>query len=68
MTRKDYIQLAAGFALTRPLNRNELPQSSNKPARFMRNQWLQDRAVVADVFARDNPRFDRETFYEATEA
>jgi len=68
MTRKDYVVIADAFALTRPVDRGVLPQSSDKPERILRNQWLVDREYVANAFADDNPAFDRLRFYEATEA
>ncbi len=59
MSKKDYEKFAALFA-------GEMAQANHSGA------WSEVMAVrniiysSADIFARDNPRFDRERFYEAS--
>ena len=57
MTRKDYVKIAKAFAVTRPTG----------PGTITRIQWARDREVIANVLETDNPRFNREQFYSATE-
>jgi hypothetical protein len=68
MTHKDYEAIATVFAMTRPADAREYPQSSNEPVRFMRNQWLSDRDAMGRMLASTNPRFDFARFVRATEA
>ena len=58
MTRKDYIAIADALAQTRPVE-------DLSPDQW--DQWDNDRATIAVVLSADNPRFDRERFYTATE-
>lgn len=56
MTRKDYVAIAAALAKEKPgtnWDRNKMVQ------------WELDTVAIADVFARDNPRFDRQRFLSA---
>ena len=55
MTRKDYVAIARCFA--------------NVDGRMEGTDvWLILRAEIADVLELDNPRFDRERFYDACES
>ena len=58
MTRKDYVAIAEAFADSRP-------SAVTTPVQFY--QWEDTRNKVANVFAEDNPRFDRQRFYKACE-
>jgi len=61
MTRKDYVAIAEAFATTKP------ETADNVQAREARYQWKLVMTEIADVFADDNPRFDRDRFYTACE-
>jgi len=54
MTRKDYVAIADAL-------RNVKPTASH----VWELQWKSDRVALANVFAADNPRFDRDRFYKA---
>lgn len=57
MTRKDYVALAKAFSDTYPT-----------PSDFIKWQyetWNKTLIAVANVLETDNPRFDRERFYQA---
>lgn len=56
MTRKDYWKFAAMLSYSRP-NRN----TESTLFAF----WAARVKQVADIFQEDNPRFNRERFYEA---
>ena len=59
MTRKDYVKFAEMLARVRL-------QAQDKHVEF--NYGINRMQVeIADIFASDNPRFDRERFYEACE-
>ena len=66
MTRKDYIAIADALAQTRP-DSTMLDPIVVKESVEIWDQWLRDRRRVADVLASDNPRFDRQRFYDACE-
>ena len=55
MTRKDYEAIAAKFAIDRP---------KDGPALEM---YVALQKRIADAFALDNPRFNRQRFYDACE-
>lgn len=60
MTRKDYVAIAAALASVDPLDwPGDLGQ------RVARNAIRYCAEAIADVMARDNPRFDRERFLKA---
>lgn len=58
MTRKDYVKLAEALRLSRPTLWNDIGRAA----------WRAARDSIADTLQDDNPRFDRERFYNATEA
>ena len=57
MMRKDYVRLADALRSAKP--------SLDVPTIAKREAWLAAVHVVADVLARDNPRFNRERFLSA---
>ena len=60
MTRKDYEAIAAALTAARCVN------YSGEPADKLHNQGCETAArYIADVMARDNPRFDRGRFLKA---
>lgn len=64
MSRKDYRAFAEIIAAERSMARHQLANGGNDgevKLRTTRNIAFS----MADVFARDNARFDRERFYEA---
>lgn len=58
MTRKDYVAIAAALASVRP-------PFLNPPNAETENVWIDCCRVVGDVFAADNPNFDRVRFVQA---
>ena len=77
MTKKNYIAFAQVFAATRPL-----PPESDPEATVSRqedyaddclcyegasNLWSDLRGAIASIFQADNPAFNRNRFFEATE-
>ena len=68
MTRKDYVAIAEAFYRTKPTIDNPTGSDEDVLAKLdIALQWLATRKNVADVFAADNPRFDRGRFYRACE-
>lgn len=61
MTRKDYIKFAGLFAGEMALAQSAASQGDFARVTQVRNIVLS----TADIFAQDNPRFDRERFYTA---
>jgi hypothetical protein len=62
MTRKDYEAVAGVLARQRKIG-----ESFDPIARAQRDALLYVlTSTLADLFARDNPRFDRQKFYAAT--
>lgn len=62
MTRKDYIAIAAAFVAARADITTKEPDTSH---RDMYDGASLAAEYVADVMARDNPRFDRARFLKA---
>lgn len=62
MTRKDYVVLAEALADSQMGNARSLEKAQHWHA-----QWLTCVETIADALAADNPRFDRQRFYNATE-
>ena len=62
MTRKDYEAIAGSFLDVREERIHTDSWYSESIA-----TWIMLRDQIADVFQADNPRFDRERFYRATE-
>lgn len=60
MTRKDYIELAAAFRRSRPLEMGA-PEKRNDAAA----QWLRDVGSIARSLAAENPKFDQGRFIDA---
>jgi hypothetical protein len=60
MSRKHYVAMAESLRFARPPRGEESPAPSPAVA-----QWQADVRAVADVFAADNGRFQRERFYRA---
>lgn len=61
MTRKDYVAIAAALKA-----QNSWVVGDNNTRRLHQHaQWCRDVQAVADVFARDNARFDRQKFLVA---
>lgn len=72
MTRKDYIELAAALARTRPNGRqitpeDEADEQENATSRAYMAQWRVTRDAIMGVLQADNERFDRIRFIRATE-
>lgn len=61
MTRKDYIKFAALFAGEMALARSATAVGHYDRPGVVRNIIFS----TADIFAQDNPRFDRDKFYTA---
>lgn len=67
MTRKDYVLIAKALADTRPLpstyhgGRNSVAFTGHTA------QWSADRSSIAEALRADNPNFDINTFFRATE-
>lgn len=73
MTRRDYIAIAKALRKGRPIQDtlsspmiHDMPKWKDNQRHKLR-QWEYDRMTIADVLAADNPRFDRQRFYDATE-
>lgn len=64
MTRKDYVAVARALATTKPEISVMLHGDSYEKVKTARQDII-DR--IADVFAADNPRFNRKRFYSACE-
>ncbi len=60
MTRKDYVKFAEAIKRTSEIYPKTYPVPYGEVIDFLRIK-------VADIFAADNPRFDRERFYQACE-
>lgn len=63
MTRKDYIALAAAFAVTRPY----VAKRSTHEQRVAYEVWHHTRSQIMQVLAADNYNFNRSCFIDATE-
>lgn len=60
MSRKDYQSIAAALCETQPA-----VVDGDRCNDALRNQWQATVSAIADVFAADNPRFDRVRFLRA---
>lgn len=60
MTRKDYVELAAAFRRSRPL---EMGTPAKRTASA--SQWLSDVGSIARSLAAENPKFDQARFIDA---
>jgi hypothetical protein len=61
MTKKDYIKFAAVLADQKP----DAADLQSDAYQAQRDQWMQTTEAIADIFASENGRFDRERFYRA---
>lgn len=70
MTRKDYEIIAKALARTRPEPYGPLYPATDGVARFGTSliRWKMVRSEIAHALAADNPRFNRDTFFAATES
>ena len=67
MTRKDYIAIADAFREARYHWLYVMDQKPLEPADAFKAGYEAARAEIARVLASDNPRFDRQRFYDACE-
>lgn len=66
MTRKHFQAMADALRIARPLwPHTDIGRFSDPEAQAACDQWRHDVQAVADVFAADNGRFDRERFDRA---
>lgn len=69
MTRKDYVLLAEAIAqFTRDLDADDLITTSEKGRAILSGERVAAQTIahrLADLFALDNPRFDRSRFLKA---
>jgi len=61
MTRKDYTALAAALNKSRPDPADPHGQGHHIA------QWVRDVLAISDALAADNPRFDRDRFWQAAD-
>jgi len=62
MTQKDYIAMAAALATAHDVTLTNTAWLSRRQARDIHIMYT---ILVANLFAWDNPRFKRDTFYRA---
>lgn len=64
MTRKDYVAIAEALRVSRvaSVKSEKVPTSWYDGAN---NQWRVSCIHIADMLAANNPRFDRQRFYDA---
>lgn len=74
MTKKDFIALAEGLRMSRPVDRSDNPAFTRASAEVISerydaryDQWCSDRESVITTCYESNPRFDRARFTEWTE-
>lgn len=60
MTRKDYVLIAEALKMSQH-------NAYGDPDHPIHLQWRNTRECIADMLQNDNPNFDRERFYAATE-
>lgn len=60
MTKKDYELIAEALKMSQHSHYGD-------PDHPIHLQWRETREIIADMLQQDNPNFDRERFYNATE-
>ena len=67
MSKADFINLADALARQRPKGSDDPIVRYEVVEYALYQQWLLDRAAVAQVCGRSNPKFDVTRFYQETE-